>query len=272
MSARNLRIVSDNVADAADITVTNTAPDMGAEWLKTEIKSEVCRILANEGTITLQWDDPVGVDCVALPAWNGSASSEIRVRCYFEKTGGAAVYDSGWQWAASGPMLAHYDFSQPLNVNNFVDGATVTAVWVPNISARRVVIDLRDPNRTYLDISRVIVGAALSLCGVSYGSGATVADDTTVARTAGGDIRIDRGAKRRAISLNIDYIPPDKRHQIMRIINAGLQRRHFFSGYASGADPSLEQELMMYGILSTVPTLTHVTYRVDGSQFQVEEW
>lgn len=272
MADRNLRIVSTNVADDATITAANTASGLGAEWLKTELKSEVCRIQSGTGAITLQWDDPVTVDCVALPAWNGSASSEIRVRCYFEKTGGAAVHDSGWQWAASGPMLAHYDFSQPLNVNNFADGATVTAVWVPNISARRVVIDLRDPNRTYLDISRVIVGAALSLCGVSYGSGATVADDTTVTRTAGGDIRVERGAKRRAIWLNLDYIPPDKRHQIMRIINAGLQRRHFFAGYANGADPSLEQELMMYGILSAVPTLTHVTYGVDGSQFQVEEW
>lgn len=272
MAERNLRIVSDNSADTATITVPNTASGLGAEWLQTEIKSEVCRILSGTGTITLQWDDPVGVDCVAIPAWNGSASSEIRVRCYFEKTGGSAVYDSGWQWAASGPMLAHYDFSQPLNVNNFVDGATVSAVWVPNISARRIVIDLSDSERTMLDVSRVVVGTALSLCGVSYGSGATVADDTTTTRTAGGDIRVDRGAKRRAIGLNLDYIPPDKRHQIMRIINAGLGRRHFFSGYASGADPSLEQELMMYGILATVPTLTHMTYRADASQFQVEEW
>ncbi|NYT25403.1 hypothetical protein H0A73_17520 [Alcaligenaceae bacterium] len=272
MSARNLRIVSDNVADAADITVSNTAAGLGAEWLKTEIKSEVCRILSGTGTITQQWDDPVGVDCVAIPAWNGSASSEIRVRCYFERTGGTAVYDSDWQWAAPGPMMEHWDFSQPLNVNNFADGATVSAVWVPNISARRVVIDLRDPERTFLDVSRVVVGTALSLCGVSYGSSASLTDDTTVTRTAGGDLRVERGAKSRAISLNMDHIPPDKRHQIMRIINAGLGRRHFFSGYASGGDPSLEQELMMYGVLSTVPTLTHVTYRSDGSQFQIEEW
>src|SRR5690606_21541273 len=76
---RNLRIVSENAADSAAITVPNTASGLGAEWLKTEIKSEVCRILSNEGAITLQWDDPVTVDCVALPAWNGSASSEIRV-------------------------------------------------------------------------------------------------------------------------------------------------------------------------------------------------
>lgn len=276
---RNLRIVSENSADAAAITVPNTASGLGTEWLKTELKSEVCRILDNEGTITLQWDDPVTVDCVALPAWNGSASSEIRVRCYFEKTGGTVVHDSGWQWAAPAPTLAEWDFSQDLNVNNgpqnvneFVDGVVVSALWVPNISARRVVIDLKDPNRTHLDISRVIVGAAVSLCGVSYGSGASVADDTSVTRTAGGDIRVDRGPRRRVIGLNVDYIPPDKRHQVMGIINAGLGRRHFFSGFAQGSGESLERELMMYGVLSAAPTLTHVTYRAGASQFQVEEW
>lgn len=272
MTDRNLRIVSENVADAADITVANTAPGLGAEWLKTDIKGEACRILDAEGTITLIWPELVTVDCVALPAWNGSSGSEIRVRVFSAVSGGSPVHDSGWMWAASGPMLLHYDFSQPLNANNFVDGATVSAVWVPNIAGRRVVIDLRDPNRSFLDISRVVVGAALSMCGVSYGSSATLSDATNVVRAASGDIRIDRGTKRRSIALNVNHIPPDKRHQIMRIINAGLSRRHFFSGYASGADPSLEQELMMYGILSTVPTLTHVTYRVDGSQFQVEEW
>lgn len=271
MGTRNLRIVSHNRADEAVITVPGTATGMGAEWLKTEIKGEVCRILSNEGTLTLVWPDYVTVDCVAIPAWNGSSGSEIRVRVFLTPSGGAPEFDSGWHFAAPGPMLLHYDFSRPLNVNNFAEGATVTAVWVPNIAARRVVIDLRDPNRTFLDISRLVVGAAFSMCGVSYGSSASLSDDTNVVRAASGDIRIDRGTKRRSIALNMNHIPPDKRHQIMRIINAGLGRRHFFSGYASGSDPSLEQELMMYGILTTVPTLTHVTYGSDSSQFQVEE-
>lgn len=283
MTDRDLRIVSHNVADSATITVSNTAAGLGADWLKTDIKGEVCRILSGTGTITLQWDDPVGVDCVALPAWNGSPSSEIRVRCYFEKTGGNPVFDSGWQWAAPGPQLQDWGFSQNVNdhsgiygaqsVNEFVDGAAVSAVWVPNISARRVVIDLQDPEREMLDIARVVVGMALGIAGASYGTSATVIDDSMVVRAASGDVRIDQGVRRRAIMLELSHIDPRHRHEVMRIINAGLGKRHFVSGYtAGGAGHAMNQELMMYGVLTTVPVLTHLTYGSDGSQFQFEEW
>lgn len=272
MSARNLRIVSENAADSAEITVPNTASGLGAEWLKTELKSEVCRILSDEGTITATWPEPVGVGCVALPAWNGSANSEMRVRIYSEILSGDLRYDSDWQWAASGPILAHYDFNQPLNVNDFAEGATVSVIWVPNISGRRVVIDLRDPERTFLDVSRVVVGAVTYLPGVSYGSGISVSDDTTVTRAASGDSRIDRGPRRRSMSLDIGFVPHEHRHEVGRIINAGLGKRHFFSGYAEGQDVSLVQSMTMYGLLQTVPGLTHVTYGLSATQFQVEEW
>jgi len=272
MSRRDLRIVSENAADSAAITVPNTASGLGAEWLKTEIKSEVCRILNSEGAITLTWPDPVGIDCVAIPAWNGSASSEIRVRIYDAVSAGNLLYDSDLLWAAPGPQLGVYSFSQPLNVNHFVDGATVSAVWVPNIAGRRVEIDLKDPNRTMLDISRVVVGTAFSLCGASYGSGVSATDDTTTTRTAGGDIKIDRGVVRRTMGLNLNYIPKESRHEAVRIINAGLGKRHFVSGYTDDSDVMLQQELMMYGVLTTMPGLTYANYNINTSQFQIEEW
>lgn len=272
MTGRKLRIVSTNVADSATITAANTAPNLGTEWLKTELKSEVCRILSGTGAITLTWVDPVGIDCVAIPAWNGSASSEIRVRIYDAVSAGNLLHDSGWQWAAPGVQLGSWGFSQPLNVNHFADGATVTAVWVPNISGRRVLIDLRDPNRTMLDVARVVVGTALSLPGASYGSGVGASDSTTTTRTAGGDVRIDRGIVRRTMGLSLSYIPKQNRHEVARIINAGVGKRHFFAGYAEGGDAMLEQETMMYGLLTTVPGLAYATYGINTSQFQVEEF
>ena len=36
-----LKIITNNVADTATITVANTAPEMGASKLKTDIKGEV---------------------------------------------------------------------------------------------------------------------------------------------------------------------------------------------------------------------------------------
>lgn len=269
---RNLRIISDNVADDATITAANTASGLGTEWLKTEAKSEVCRITSGTGAITLQWDDPVTVDCVAIPAWNGSASSEIRVRVYDLKTGGVELFDSGWKWAAPGPQLGAWDFSQPLNVNHFAEGATVTAVWVPNIAGRRVLIDLKDPNRSMLDISRVVVGAAFTLCGASYGSSVSVKDETSMTRAASGDMKIDRGPRNRSMNLDLSYVPKESRHEAVRIINAGLGRRHFVSGYTNDDDVMMQQELMMYGVLSSAASLTYSTYGISQSHFQIEEW
>lgn len=269
---RRFRIVSDNVADLATITASNTAPDLGADWVKTDLKTEVCRILSDAGAFTLTWDDPVGIDCVAIPAWNGSASSEMRVRIYENKTGGSAIYNSGWQWAAPGPQLEYWDFSQALNVNGFDDGATVSAVWPPNIAGRRVVIDLRDPNRDFLDVSRIVVGAAFSLRGVSYGSSVSTTDATTVTRAASGDMKVDRKTKRRTMALNLAHVPDNARHQVTRIIQAGLGKRHFVSGFTDDVDVTLKQELMMYGVLSTVPTLALASYKMSAAQFQIEEW
>lgn len=269
---RNLRIISDNVADDATITAANTASNMGTEWLKTDLKSEVCRITSGTGAITLQWDDPVTVDCVAIPAWNGSASSEIRVRVYDLKTGGVELFDSGWQWAAPGPQLGAWGFSQPLNVNYFAEGATVSAVWVPNIAARRVVIDLKDTERSLLDIARVVVGAAFSLSGASYGSGVSTEDATSVTRAASGDMKVDRGPRNRTMSLDLSYIPREHRHEAVQIINAGLGKRHFVSGFTDGTDIMLQQELAMYGVLSSAASLTYSTYGISQSQFQIEEW
>lgn len=269
---RNLRIVSENVADDATITAADTASGLGTEWLKTDLKSEVCRITSGTGAITLTWPDLVGIDCVAIPAWNGSASSEVRVRVYDAVAAGILLYDSGWQWAAPGPQLGSWGFSQPLNVNHFADGATVSAVWVPNIAGRRVVIDLKDPNRTMLDISRVVVGTAFSMCGVSYGSGVSVEDATSVTRAASGDMKIDRGPRNRTMSLDLSYIPREHRHEAVRVINAGIGRRHFVSGFTDDNDIMLQQELMMYGVLSSAASLTYSTYNASQTQFQIEEW
>ena len=270
MIKRDLRIVSHNVADEAELSATDTVLD--AEWMQTDVKSEVCRIDDDQGTITAKWDDTVGIDCVALPAWNGSASSEIRVRIFDAKTGGNELWDSDWLWAAPGVQLGHWGFSQPLNVNHFADGATVTAVWVPNIAGKRVEIELKDPNRTFLDISRLVIGTAFSLCGASYGSAVSAADATSTTRAASGDVKIDRKPARRTTVLNLTHIPDAHRHEAVRVIQGGLGRFHFVSGYTDDDDVMLQQELMMYGLLTTVPALAYSSYKTSASQFQIEEW
>lgn len=271
--ACGLRIVSDNAADRATLTATDAAPGMGPEWLQTDIKDEACRILASEGAITATWPEPVGIDCVALPAWNGSSSSEIRVRVYAGPTGDEPAWDSDWTWAAPGPVLAHWDFHQPLNVNSFAYGATVTAVWVPNIAGRRVVIDLRDPERDFLDISRLVIGTAfIPRYSSSYGSGFGVLDTTTNTRAASGDIRTSAGPRRAVLNLDLNVIDAADRHLAARILRAGIGRRHFVAEVTQSPDVSLRQDYMLYGVLRSLSDMPFVAPGLHSTQYQFEEW
>ena len=63
-----LKILTNNVADIATITVANTAAGMGASKLKTDIKGEVCRILSGTASIVLQWSSLQTVEAVVIPA------------------------------------------------------------------------------------------------------------------------------------------------------------------------------------------------------------
>ena len=42
-----IRIITNNAADRATISVAGTAAGMGSDKLKTDIKGEVCRVLAS---------------------------------------------------------------------------------------------------------------------------------------------------------------------------------------------------------------------------------
>lgn len=269
---KKLSIVRTNNFDSATVTMTTPAPNMGVEWLKTEIKSEAARILGTTGTITATWDEEVGVDIVALPAWNGSSSSEIRVRVYLEKTGGTPLFDSGWVWAAGGPILQNWDFHQPLNVNGFAYGATVTAVQVFNISGRRVVIDLRDPERTSLDISRVVIGEAFSpRCNPDFGSSQSSSDMSKQVRAASGDVIIDRGPVNRTLSLNLNTIYPEDRHLFSRIMTQSLGDMVFVSVVSDEEDVSLSQDWSMYGVIKPAP-LTFASFSTHQTSYEIEEW
>lgn len=269
---KKLSIVRVNNFDTATVTMTTPAPNMGAEWMKTDIKSEASRILNTSGTITATWDDEIGVDIVALPAWNGSSSSEIRVEVFLEKTGGTALYDSGWVWAAGGPTLANWDFHQPLNVNSFAFGSTVTTVHVPNIGGKRVRISLKDPERTYLDISRVVIGSAFSpRCNPDYASSTSVNDMGKQLRAASGDVIIETGPINRKMSLNLNTIYPEDRHMFTRIMNQGVGSMVFVSVVPDASDVSLSQDWSMYGILKSAP-LAFESYSSHQTSYEIEEW
>lgn len=77
----NLRIIYDNAADRATLSAPNAVANLGAAYLKTNIKSQVCRSTGKTLTINAAWATPEQIGGVALPFCNLSATATMRFRC-----------------------------------------------------------------------------------------------------------------------------------------------------------------------------------------------
>lgn len=274
MTCHYLRIVSDNRADAAVIT-SEPAPagTLPLANLKTDVKDEVCRILDSGAVLTLTWASAVQASFAGIPACNLSSDSEIRVIVYADAAKTEVAYDSGWRYAAPGPILKNWDFTQPLNVNNFREGATIVAVWFDDhYMTECVEIHIKDPSREYLDIARVVVGPDFKpRYGASYGAGLGVDDPTQASRAASGALRIDRQANSDFLTLPINYIAPEDRHRFAAIMKSGVGRFHFISVLPEHEDVTLEQDSMIYGVIEADP-LAFVTYGQHATQYLCRSW
>ena len=269
-----LRIVTNNVADSAALTVSNTAPGMGADKLKTDIKSQVCRVLANSALIVASWVDPKQVAAVVIPASNLNASSTIRVQVFSDQAGTILVWDSGVRYAAPGQLLINEDFTQPLNVNRFAfDFPPSTAVYLPQQEmARCVKIQFDDADATFLDFSRLIIGPTISTYNldIPYGQSDGVVDQSSNSRTASGDIKTDIGPKSKKLMFDLSFIGPEDRSAVKRVLENGIGKFMWVSLMAEDADPELERDKSIYGKLTRVADMQWANYASHTTQFELE--
>lgn len=270
----NLRIVSENLADTATITTTPGAEiGLGVDFLKTDIKAEVCRVIDDAVQITAVLESVRGVACVALPACNLSSESTIRVRVYDEVSDGNLVVDTGVKYAAPGINIAYWNPSQDLNANVFGSHPATVAVWFELVAAGRVVIDIADPLRTYIDISRLVIGRYWEpKYNPGYGASLAFEDSTTTTRAASGDLRTERGTLHRVLTLPMEWVDAADRHRVSMLLRRGLGHRHFVSVMPGHSDVGLEQDWMLYGTLRQLSSVAYFAPGLHQTNFQFQEW
>ena len=281
----HLRIITNNAADRATITVANTAAGMGADKLKTDIKGEVCRVLSSTATITLDWASLETVGAVVIPASNLGPNSTIRVRAYLDATGTTLLGDSGVKFAAPGAILENWDFSQPLNVNYFADGTIslsvnyftdgaipIVACYLPEqVAARKVVIDIANPDSTFTDLARLVVGGYHAPAYTSaYGATVGTQDMTKNSRAASGDIKSDWGPRSSTMNFDLNWIASQDRERIRQLIARGVGKFMFISLLAEHPDPVLERDYSIYGKPMQPGGMAFAFYNIHSSQFQIE--
>ena len=268
-----IRIITDNAADRATITVANSAAGMGSDKLKIDIKGEVCRVLASSATITLIWYKLETVGAAVIPASNLGPSSTIRVRAYLDEAGTQILADSGVKWAAPGTILENWDFSQALNVNAFTDGvAPITSCYLPEqVACRRVVINITNPDNTFIDMSRIITGGYHApKYGASYGASIGVNDLTQNTRTASGDIKSDWGPRNSTLQFDLGWIDNIDRERVRQLISRGVGKFLFISLLAEHDDPVLERDYSIYGKPSQSGSMSFSSFNLHNTTFQIE--
>lgn len=268
-----LRILTDNAADRATLTAEDTASGMGADKLKTDIKGEVCRVLDDVAQIVATWGDLQSIAAVVIPASNLGASSTIRVRLYSDEAGTDLLHDTDVQYAAPGGVLSNWDFTQPLNVNQFAFGfPPSTAVYLPeHFAVRRVVIDLEDPDATFIDLSRLLIGPFLTTeYNAAYGQSDGLVDMSLNSRAASGDLKTDIGPKAKRLSFYLQAILPAERGRIKRVLDVGIGRFMWFSLLAQDGDPERERDKSIYGKLAQPTGMQWNNFGLHGTSFDIE--
>ena len=246
---------------------------MGADKLKTDIKGEVCRVLSSTATITLDWASLETVGAVVIPASNLGPNSTIHVRAYLDATGTTLLGDSGTKFAAPGTTLENWDFSQPLNVNYFTDGTMpIVACYLPEqVAARKVVIDIANPDNTFIDLARLIVGGYHAPAyTASYGATVGTQDMTKNSRAASGDIKSDWGPRSSTMNFDLSWIASQDRERIRQLIARGVGKFMFISLLAEHPDPVLERDYSIYGKPMQPGGMSFAFYNTHSSQFQIE--
>lgn len=270
------RLLSDNAADRATVTSTSTiASGLPLSNLKTDIRGQVCRSLAGSMNLTLEWANLEPIGLVVLPLTNLQASSTIRVRAFLNTADATPIADSGIVYAAPGAILENWDFTLPLNVNAFNDNdlPIISCFFSEQVACRKLVIDIVDPDATFIDISRLVAGPYIEMqYGASYGASTSLVDLTKNSRADSGDYVSDWGPKAKSLSFDLEWISEADRPKIRQVLFKGIGKNIFVSIISDSDDPVLVRDYSIYGKQAQAGSMSFAFFQMHTTQITIESF
>lgn len=242
----NLRIVYNNAADRATLSATAGVGTLVPANLLTDIKSEVWRTSGTTATITMTWTVAEMVSAVALPFCSLSSTATMRVRGYTNTADAVAVKDTGTNIACPGGG------GVPQGVNTYAyAGGAYAVTWFAPVAVKKVVIDIVDTGNAlgYIEAARVVAGTYWSPeNNADYGVQVTMNDMSKHERSDAGDMRTERGAMFKKVSLDLAMMPAVDRNAVWTISKTnGMYKPVFFSLSPASSDAMEEQTFQLYG-------------------------
>lgn len=270
----NLRILYNNIFDAATTAASTTAGSLATANLKTEIKSHVHRSTGTSVSFTTDWAADQSVNCVIIPCCNLSGTAIIRVRLY--NSVASLLYDSGTVTAVPGFNLDLAGIVHDANIfaYGFVSKA---AIWVPTLytTVRSCVIDIVDTNNTagYIDTSRICIGKYWEPT-YNFENGVQIQciDNSIISRTNAGELVSDNGFIYDKINFNFALVPETDRTTLMKIIRrVGTSNNFLLSLLPEYTTSTAEHDFMIYGKRSNA-ALAYKVFDYYNHSMEVTSW
>lgn len=270
----NLRVVYDNAVDRATLSATAGVGTLVAANLLTDIKSEIWRTASNTASVTLTWANSEVVGVVALPFCSLSQTATIRVRGYTNTADTSPAVDTGVVLACPVGIGAWDWGTTALGVNSYAyGGASYAVAWFAQTSITKVVIDIVDSAKAYIEAARIVVGSYWSpLNNSEYGVQITMSDLSKHERSDAGDLRTDRGAMFKKINLDLALMPAEDRNIVWNILRInGMSKPLFFSLSPQATDAVEEQTFNLYGKLSQQSSIRYQFANQFNTSIELEE-
>lgn len=272
-----LRILTDNLADAAILTVSGAVTGMGADKLKSDLRGDFCRVMGSSTKIVATWTGAVPVGAIVLPQSTLGPSSTVSAQLL---RNGQVVWDSGEQWANAGTTTANEDWTEELNDNYGPSSgnefgyfmSNSTAVYLhEQLMADQAVINITDQDANNIDISRLLIGPYFEpRLNAAYGQASQMIDMSTHARTASGSLRTDRGPLARSLAFDLSYVNKEDRGRVQRLMERSIGKSIWVSLCAGAADKELERDKSIYGRVTQPSAIQWVNFGQHSASFQIE--
>jgi predicted GNAT family acetyltransferase len=276
----NLRILANNLADAASSLVADTTSGtLVAANLLTDLKGEVHRATATTVRYTLEWAAAKSFNMAALAFTNFSATATMRARVYTNTTDVVGVAtptgDSGAVLCCAFTRAEMWNWGTP-GANAFAYGGFANArVYFAAASGRKLVIDVDDTGNAagYVEAARVIAGSYWSPeTNAVWGPSLSPKSGTQHKRTDAGDLRTERRPVFRTLRLDLGEITlAADRTTVYDILRGnGMSRPVFLSLFPENADAALEQAYQIWGRLDDT-SMTNPSFGRFAAPLTVEE-
>lgn len=299
MSAKNLRIIYQNLVDVSTSTLTASS-EASASTLATNMKKDSKSVIWRSRTFStntvkanfiLTFTNNI-VGGVVLPFCNFSPTATIRVRGWTNSAPthsgtaenptitatGTLVFDTGTIDACPYQQLGLWDWGAiPFGVNSYAyGGGTYARDWVTEqLSCTSISVEVVDTNTSrYLEASRMIVGPYWSpIYNTSFGLSTSMKDMSSHERSESGDLITDRGIRYNTMNFDLKWLTPSDRLEFTRIVRGnGLPKPLLISLFPDNIeDWEKEQSHQIYGKLSELSDVQHPMFGIYSAQINIEE-